>query len=252
MPYNNRIRKKKSYIKRKRGAKSKQFFRKRKGLRQQIVPFTRIQQMQGDLRTFSTAWGFTLTNEPTPIPAGGPSPGLVKTLVFQMDTLPGISVDIPSLFKMYRLNAVKITFVPASNNTLNITTATPINDTAIMVRCKPNRTGTLLTAADRVTDWNQTQAVKRYVLPMDRESSIYMKLNQLTYTYRGNPLIPPGNFSYGVCRPKWLETSDLGCDHYGLDMRFDTVAGQDISDIYANVTGMTILTKYYFQCKGVK
>lgn len=229
--------------------KAKQYFRPKKGLRQQIVPFTRVDQHSGEVRTWETHFEYILTSEVgTPGTAGN---SLVKTLVFQMDNLPG-TTDIQSLFKMYRLNAVKLTFIPASNNTLNFTTATARNNNALIFRTRPNRTGTLLTAADRVTDWNQNMAVKRFVIPFEKTTSIYMKMNQLSFTYRGNPLLPPGNFSYAVRKPAWVETTDLGLDHYGLDLRIDTVSGENISDIYPNIPAFTILTKYYFQCKGVK
>lgn len=247
MPKFQKRHKKKTY--RRRRTRAKKYFKPRRGLIQQIVPFTRVDQHSGEVRTWETHFSYILTSEVGTPGTNGNS--LVKTLVFQMDNLPG-TTDIQSLFKMYRLNAVKLTLIPASNNTLNFTTATARNNNALMIRTKPNRTGTMLTAADRVTDWNQNMAVKRFVIPFDKQSSIYMKVNQLSFTYRGNPIVPPGNYSYAVRKPAWVETTDLGLDHYGLDMRIDTVSGENISDIYPNIPAFTILTKYYFQCKGVK
>lgn len=219
--------------------KKKTGFRKRRGLRQQIVPFTRLEQFAGNLRTLVTQDSWLETTTVTE------QQGLVKTMVFQMDVLPGIAVDIPNLFKMYRINAVRIEMIPASTQV-----AAP-NNSGLYLRMKPNRTGTVLTAANTLDEWNQNMAVKRFVIPRNRTTVLYMKLNQLVYTYRGSPLAPPGNFSYGVIKPKWIETTDLGCDHYGIDARIDTLSGENITDIEDGIA-FTFIYKYYFQCKGVK
>lgn len=234
-----------------RKLKNNQFLA-RKGLRQQIVPFTRTMQISGSLRTLTTAAGGAwIETVPTVPPAPGDVPGLVKTMVFNMNMLPGIQADIPHLFKMYKLTGVRMEIIPATNTTYY---GVGIGNKGLLLRARPNRTGTILTNADKVEDWNQNQAVKKWIIPQNKTKILYMKLNHLDYTYRGNPLNPPGNFSYSVKPATWVETRDLGCEHYGLDLRIDSIAGDTIANYYDGTENpmFTILYKYYFQCKGVK
>ncbi len=243
----------KTYKRKKRYYKCKirklQYSRPYSGLSQQIVPFTREDQKWGSLRSFQTNFGWTATNEALPAPQGSPVPGLVKTLVFQMSNLPGIADDIPKLFKVYRLNAVKVTFIPATTTTLaTSTTGDLARNTALLIRIKKNQDGLLLDANNRVEMWNQNQAVKRIVLPFNKKFSIYMKVNQLSYKYRGPPPALPG---YGITKPTWVTTDDREVDHYGMDVRIDTVNGDAIDTVFTTAPDYTIFTKYYFQCKGV-
>lgn len=212
-----------------------------------IVPFKRVRQFSGDLRTMATDDGWIETTTVT-------QQALVKTHVFQMDQLPG-TTDFPSLFKQYRLAAVRMEIIPASTNT-NIpdpnTGTTQEGNTGLLLRVRPNQTGTILTASDTRDDWNQNMTVKKFRLPTHRKTVIYMKLNQLSYEYRGNPLLPPGNFSYGVRRPTWVETTDLGLDHYGIDARIEPLNGANISALYTYSPAFTFFYTYYFQCRMVK
>lgn len=240
------LRRYRRYKKRKHYSKSKKNFRPARGIKRQIVPLTRIRQFSGTLRSLTTLPAADAWTETTTLT----QQGLVKTLAFHLDQLPGIG-DIGPLFKEYRIMAVRMEIIPATTTT-NISPAAGNSNSGLYLRARQNRTGVLLTSADAVTDWNQNMAVKRFKIPSNRSTILYMPLNQLAFTYRGNPIAPPGNYSYTVQRPRWVDSSDLGLVHYGLDLRIDSLDGQNISNHYGSSPAFTILYKYYFMCRGIQ
>lgn len=227
-----------------KGIKKRQYFRRSKGITQQIVPFQRTTLFAGPPSRWVSAGGWLEQSGLTTGPRG-----IVKTMTFKMSDLTG-TTDFQGLFKMYKINAVRIEITPATNNTMITNSATNDSNSGLFLRIKKNQTGTLLTDTDILDNWLQNQAVKKFRIPTNKKTVLYMPVNQLAYVYRG-PFATSGG-AYGVTRPKWIETIDLECLHYGLDCRIDTISGTHITALYNDLPAYTIEQKYYFQCKGIK
>ena len=175
--------------------------------------------------------------------------GVVGNLNFTIADLPNHGEFTTGLFKMYRLNAVKMTIYTSSNVSQSGAPNTAMipnpNDTAIIGQVTYNKTGVSMSSGNTKLDWNQVQAKKRFQLY--KKKSFYFKLNQLAYTQeRGGTLT-----GYGVTRPKWHDVAETAIDHFGINLRFDAVSGVPLSSdqIFPKCK---IIFKYYFQLKGVK
>lgn len=172
--------------------------------------------------------------------------GVVGNLNFTIADLPNHGEFTTGLFKMYRLNAIKMTIYTSANA---IPTVLPGNTggqgVGIMGQVTYNKTGVAMSTGNTKLDWNQVQSKKRFVLY--NKKSFYFKLNQLAYTQeRGGTLT-----GYGVTRPKWHDVSETAIDHFGINLRFDSIADLPLSSVGA-FPACKIVFRYYFQMKGVK
>lgn len=173
--------------------------------------------------------------------------GVVGNLNFTLNDLPNNGEFTTGLFKMYRMNAIKMTIYTSANalNTDGVGGTPTQQGRAILGQVTYNKTGVAMGSGNTKLDWNQVQAKKRFQLYTKK--SFYFKLNQLAYTAeRGGTLT-----GYGVTKPKWHDVDEPGVDHYGINLRFDAVSGVPLSTIGA-FPACKIVFKYYFQMKGVK
>lgn len=175
--------------------------------------------------------------------------GVVGNLNFTIADLPNNGEFTTGLFKMYRLNAIKMTILTSANTSQSGSGNAPAGsaglNTAICGQMTYNKTGVAMGSGNTKLDWNQVQSKQRFNLY--KKKSFYFKLNQLAYTAeRGGTLT-----GYGVTRPKWHDVAETAIDHFGINLRFDAISGQPLSS--AGVfPACKVIFKYYFQMKGVK
>lgn len=236
-------------------AKRKPYVRRRRW-RKPRVPRSRVPRM--DIYNFTREVEQSIdlyTPEPTP---PFPQPfdlvattdgGVVGNLNFTIADLPNYQEFTTGLFKQYRLNAVKMTILTSANTSQSgegaATLGTPALNVALMGQVMPNRTGIAMGSGNTLQDWNQVQAKKRFT--MYKKKDFYFKLNQLSYTQeRGGTLT-----GYAVQRPQWHDCTETAIDHFGINLRFDSVSGQSLgsSQVFPVIK---VIFKYYLQLKGVK
>lgn len=186
-------------------------------------------------------------SNPEPFPPPGQPFDLVATtdggvcgnMIFRLLDLPQYTEFTSGLFKQYKLNAVKMT-IYCSRNTADVRT-----HDGLLAQSAYNKTGDAISVGNTRQDWNQVQSKRRFTLY--NKKVLYFKLNQLSHISQ--------NFStgtgYAVARPKWISVDETDIDHYGLNLRFDSVDGRPLvtADAFPKIR---IIYKYYLQCRGVK
>lgn len=255
MPYNRRYpkykRKKKTYYKTSK-SKPRQIFRPRRGLMRQVVPFMRERETHVRLDTLTgiddgagTYLNMIRTNDG----------GVVGRIRIRMNNLNTPS-DFTNLFKEYKLNYLKLIFIPAGNvagTREDHRDGGPQGNKNILVRVCLNRTGDVPAATDTVADWCQLQAKKQFVLVGNKITKIGCKLNQLVKVQSGDGA---ANTIHHICAPKYISTNNTSVNHYGLTVRFDAIDGTDIVQTDPIADGdvfpkFRVISKLYFTCRGV-
>ncbi len=165
--------------------------------------------------------------------------GIAGNLQFRLIDLPNYQEFTGGLFKQYRINAIKMTIF-SSRNTSDLRT----QDGMLCQTCY-NRTGQAMGSGDTREDWNQIQHKRRFTLY--KRKQLYFKLNQLGYVSQN---LSTGT-GYGVTKPKWVSTDEVDIDHFGINLRLDSIDGEALSVTDA-FPKMRIIYKYYLQCRGVK
>jgi hypothetical protein len=227
----------------------KQKFRFSKSLTRSIMPFTRERETVVRLDTRSgidngagTFIDMIRTNDG----------GLVGRIRVRLSNLNN-STDFTNLFKEYKLNYIKMTFIPAGNVA---GTRTDLRDPAtmngnknILIRTMLNRTNEVPTDLNTVNDWAQVQAKKQWVLVQDKPTTITCKLNQLSVVQSGDAASYATNT---MQTPQYISTNSPSVNHYGLTVRFDSIDGTAITEANGDLwPRFRLITKVYFTCRGV-
>lgn len=166
---------------------------------------------------------------------------VVKTFTFSMSELPNFN-EYTGLFAQYKLNGAAIKFYPSYSLVASTTAAVVSNN--ILITIWPNTTGTLLTAAFTKAELNQIQRKRRFMLPVDKPTSLYMNLKQLSMVY--NSTI---NTDYVVQKPRYISTTETTTPHYGMNVHICKVDG---STFASNSPRLKIFEKIYLTTKQVK
>jgi hypothetical protein len=119
------------------------------------------------------------------------------------------------------------------------------NQDGLLCQTAYNKTGDPIAAGNTRKDWNQVQAKRRFSLY--KSKSLYFKLNQLSHLSQNQGV----GTGYGVVKPRWVSCQETDVDHYGINLRFDSVSGKDLVTPGA-FPKIRIIYKYYLQCRGVK
>lgn len=193
---------------------------------------------------------------------------VVGTLTFSLNQLPGYS-EFKNLFQMYKLNHVVMKIYTTTSQVVSQNINGPVQAGSIgasnfTVETWMNPTGQPL-AADAVTDAliNQIPAIKRRIMPKGKPYTISCPLKQLSQTYReGQQVVEvldtsntvrdvliPWNVDYAVRKPRYLNTSEDGTPHYGVNIRFKKL---DDSAFDTLSPRLKIMYTLYFSCKGIQ
>ncbi|AXH75869.1 MAG: hypothetical protein [Cressdnaviricota sp.] len=223
---------------------SRQMFKPKKGLSRSIIPFTRERETYfhlSDLTGNTTAPFSNMqhTNDG----------GVVGQINIRLNDFPSAS-DFTNLFRQYKLNYIKITMIPAANTVLSGATRDDegnYSNNQILIRTMLNRTGIAIGAGNTISEWSQVQAKKQWVLARDKPTTITCKLNQL---------VPCGNAEAAdlvptVVKPRYVSTNNTDVNHYGLNLRFDSLDGTALAQTDKIWPQFRIICKCYFTCKGV-
>lgn len=248
MPYKKYVPK---YMRKKRGYKNSKFpkqkYKPHKNLTRSVIPFTREKETYCRLDSLTgldngsgTYIGMQRTDDG----------GIVGRVRVRLNNLPGYG-DFTNLFKEYKLNYVKFTFIPAGNIAATTITdraaAVPLGNKQVLIRTCLNRTGEVPNNLDEIENWSQIQAKKQWVLVQDRPTTITCKLNQLKVVQRGD-----GLNQVAVCKPQYISTNNTDINHYGINLRFDSLDGTPIDEDEGDIwPKFRLITKVYFTCKGV-
>lgn len=234
----------------KRGTYPRQKFKFKKGLMRSVVPFTREKETYCRLDTLTglddgagTYISMVRTDDG----------GIVGRIRIRLNNLPDSS-DFTNLFKEYKLNYLKLTFIPAGNVaqthvTDRAGTTTTGGNKNVLIRVCLNRTDEVPDASDEIANWSQLQAKKQWVLVQDRPTTITCKLSQLKLVQRAD-----SSTTYTIQKPQYISTDNTDVNHYGLTLRFDSLDGtpindeEDSGDLWPK---FRIISKVYFTCKGV-
>lgn len=248
MPYKRRYvpkyaRKKKTI---RRSKYPRQKFKFGKGLTRQIVPFTRESETYFHLsdltgNTTSPFQNFQHTTDG----------GLVGQIKVQLDDFVARE-DFTNLFRQYKLNYLKLTFYPAAN----CIPAGSVRDEGgnysnnqILIRTKLNRTGIAIGAGNTISEWSQVMAKKQWMLAQTRPTTITCKLSQLMSVSGGAGA--QADEEYAVIKPKYVSTNHPDVNHFGLDVRFDSLNGTALNQTDQIWPQFRIVAKVYLTCKGV-
>ena len=242
------------YMRKKKGYKNKykprQVFRPKKGLTRSVVPFTREAETTVRLDTLA---GLD-DGAGTYISMVRANKGIVGRIRIRLNNLPNYS-DFTNLFKEYKLNYLKLTFIPAGNiaattayrNEEDGATVQTLGNKNVLIRTCLNRTGDVPDTNNDIPMWNQLQAKKQWVLAQDKPTTITCKLNQLKVVERGT-----GLNSTALSKPTYLSTNNVDINHYGLDVRFDSIDGTAINSANGDIwPKFRVISKVYFTCRGV-
>ena len=168
----------------------------------------------------------------------GDSSVIQKTWVFSLDGMNGYT-QFTSLFQQYKLMGVRLQIYPSVTE---VTAYRAADVSQIIMYTSKSKYGY---AASSTEELLSRQAIKKKVVfKGGRPVDVYMPLTQLTQIY-GNAV----STDYIPSRPKWISTNEVNTQHYGIDMAFQTVSGQNILEMPMS---LKIMTTLYFQCKGVK
>lgn len=252
MPYKRKyvpkyMRKKKGYQNKN---KTRQVFKPHKGISRSVIPFTREKETYCRLDTLAGLDDGAGTYI-SMVRADG---GIVGRIRIRLNNLPNSS-EFTNLFKEYKLNYLKLTFIPAGNIAATTTYVNERDGAAqailgnkqVLIRTCLNRTGEVPDATDTIDNWSQIQAKKQWVLARDKPTTITCKLNQLKIVERG-----AGLNSTSTAKPTYISTDLADVNHYGLNLRFDSLDGTAINAANGDIwPKFRVISKVYFTCKGV-
>jgi hypothetical protein len=166
---------------------------------------------------------------------------VVKTFTFSLSELP-TATEFTGLFQQYKLNAAALKMYPSYSQVVSTDAAVASNN--IIITVWPNTTGTVLTAAFTKAELNEVQRKRQWMFPLNRPTTILMKLNQLNQVYNSSI-----NTDYTVMKPRYISTTETATPHYGMNVHIAKVDGSTFS---TNSTRLKIFEKIYLTCKQVK
>jgi hypothetical protein len=236
MPKRKRVYKKRRY--------PLQKFKPVRGMTRAVMPFTREVETYFHLSdlTGNTTAPFKNFQHTT-------DGGVVGQISLALEDLPSHS-DFTNLFRQYKLNYMKIIMIPAANTTLPGETRDEggnYSNNQILIRTMFNRTGIAIGAGNTISEWSQVQAKKQWVLARDKPTVITCKLSQLSNTVDATTSTEVSS----IVRPRYISTNNTGAKHYGLNIRFDSLNGNPLSQSDHIWPQFRIMCKAYFTCKGV-
>ena len=121
----------------------------------------------------------------------------------------------------------------------------PHSNNQVLIRTMLNRTGIAVGAGNTIAEWSQIQAKKQWVLARDKPTVITCKLSQLVPTANA----ADDNLVDSVVKPRYISTNFTSAVHYGLNIRFDSLNGNPLSQTDHIWPQFRIIAKCYFTWK---
>lgn len=177
--------------------------------------------------------------------------GIQQTFAMSLSSLVNYT-EFTRLFRFHKITAYKMEFIPSCNTTLagsgsNVQNTDAANgphsvNNSLILRTARNQSGYTLVNTSGVADWLQRTGVKKMIIPTNRKTTVFMKTN-LTGNLTGD--YP------SVVRPRWIPTSNFNTPFYGLDIRMDSVNGDDLA-AYNGFPQFTVHVTAYLKFKGTQ
>jgi hypothetical protein len=233
-----------------RKTRPRQLFKFSRGLSRSVIPFTRERETYFHLSDLTGK-----TTPPFKNFVHTTDGGVVGQIRITLADLGDSHTDFTNLFRQYKLNYIKIIFYPAANTVTSGSTRDEggnYSNNQVLIRTKLNRTGISIGAGNTISEWSQVQAKKQWMLATDKPTSIGCRLSQLS-PVAGGESYPPGasDEEYSVVKPRYVSTNHTEVLHQGLDIRFDSLNGEALSQGDQIWPQFRIVAKVYLTCKGV-
>lgn len=174
-----------------------------------------------------------------------------STLGYSLDSLDNYgefvgNINQPGngLFKQYRLLGVRLR-IYASNTQSSTTTKAP--NAQIIVRMAANNSGKVQANNMNISYWEQLQRKKyRTLLNGGRPLDIYFPLSQL------KEVVSTGANMTAMSKPRFIDTTNPGVIHYGLNIALGRADGQAFTSNLTNSQHLRLIQTVYFECRGVE
>ncbi len=245
MPYMYRRRNRPPGYRRRRNAKKRYYKRQRTrlgkpsgGLRQSVYLFKRrhTEIIQLNTQTLPAGWSQDGTQ-------------LFKTFEYRLNDLVNFA-DFTSLFSLYKLTAVKTTFIFANTNstTQAASSSAPMltnPNTQIIVWYNRHPQGQVPTL-DRAFFEENTASKRRLGLNGGKPINFYTPLKQSNMIYESAT-----GTDYTLQYPKWISTQEANAPHYGSNVMLERADGEIFAGDSNNYQKLRIESTYYIACKAV-
>ena len=181
--------------------------------------------------------------------------GLCATFVFALDQLTD-KADFTNLFRKYKIDGVKTQLYFTNNQTFSDTNAN-IRVPQLMMYTNVNQTGRV-NIPDTASGHSEqyflnTQTARKQTVVHDRSRpyTLYHKVKQLSKIYGSED--DSGNKDYSLKNPGYISTSDPTAEHYGFELRLQSVKGGPVPESTNEVPiSMKMIHTFYFSCQGVE
>ena len=174
---------------------------------------------------------------------------LGKAFAFSLASMTG-DTDFQNLFKYYRLKGarVRLYFSNTGSSSTSESGTSVFPNSQILVSMDRNMNGETGGVADE-SNYLSSQTVKRRIaLGGDRKPiDIYMPLKQANEIYESATVS-----RNTLTSPKWIATENDSVPHFGFNLMFQRVDGQNFSNGFSNYQSVRILTTIYLECKKVE
>lgn len=182
-----------------------------------------------------------LDNVSASITAAGVQSGISQAYQFTLDSLPNYT-EFTNLYDMYKINAIKLSFVPTASEYINSTTSSVIAQNGFQ------RFNSVLDYDDTSVPVSENELLQYATLkntPGTRPHVRYFKPRILTTVEE----IVGATLGSSSTAPRWISCLSPSVEHLGVKIFVPPpVAG---SAIGAAIT-YTVYATYYFQCRNTK
>ena len=176
--------------------------------------------------------------------------GMTSTFVFALDQLTDSS-DFANLFRKYKIRSVKTQMYFTNTATFSDTNAN-IRVPQIMMYYNVNQTGRINGTLDEAYFLNTQTARKRTVVHDNRKPiTLYHRVKQLSRIYSSGQA--GGDNDYVLQWPKYASTQDKTVEHYGFEIRLQSVKGGPVPESTTEVpVYIKLIHTFYVSCQGVE
>jgi hypothetical protein len=175
---------------------------------------------------------------------------MTTNMVFALEQL-NDSADFKNLFRKYKITSVKTQMYFTNNQTFSDTNAN-IRVPQIMMYTNVNQTGKVNGTLTENYFLNTQTARKQTVIHNNRfPTTIWHKVKQLNRVYSSAQAA--GNNDYVMNTPKYIATSDDTVEHYGMEMRLQSLIGGPVPSSTNEVpVSIKLVHTFYISCQGVE
>lgn len=210
-------------------ARRRTTYRRRRTTRRRFVRKTKYRRGYKTKRGQKTYYFKRFTNRLGPITVDNINPLLVG-FNFSLDDLPNYQ-EFTNLYDTYRLNAVKITFLPQMTESISLSAFN-----------NPNASVRFFS----VIDYNDSAPPATIDELREYQSCKFTPVLKRHSRYIYRPKIQDRGSTYAPGRP-WIDTSAPDQDHFGLKIGIEPIQSTNITSM-----GYTVEAKYYLSFRAVR